>query len=515
MRKCIWIIGLLCWLGIAHDTAAQRRGYLGDQRPMGLVETLDSIGTAAGDSLDTARSEMPDSASRVVVDSLARVWTDLSATRGEMPDSASRVVIDSLVRVWADLSAARAEMPDSAGRVVSDSLLDVRGLSLNLKKNFESRTIQITGTDDYANWGNASGGTHADDATNYKTDKQAIELTGSSGGHGGYCDFANRDLTHFADQDTSLDTDYLTCSFFLDSSATYIWYDSLAASGPVFRWSFTSDASPTETNRYFYDIDKSLVTRYGWTYIKVTKSSFSVDNSPNWNDIEGLSFVLYGPQGTAKVTVDNFQMVRKAESGAWPSPLDDDWLLDGNKNIWIVKESDKVRLMCADNHLSKIISAASFGDWDAHGITDVVGSAGTVGLFYSHGKGLYISSNVLTLETTGDNETAAFAVSPGDRVHWRLTHQGTSAVGGASLDGINWTAVSGTWASGNNTIALYTYDHNRRAAAGLSSISFAARAGVAYRVEGLYWRGDTLFFWPAGLNGDSTAFLVPTGMTKF
>ena len=397
-------------------------------------------------------------------------------------------------------------------------------LVLNLKENFLRNVIQIFGTPEIGLWTDgrwdASGGSHTDDTNNCLTDWQSVEITMSANAEGAHVE-KTLDLTHFSSGDTSTTADYIIISVYVDSTADLNYADSLGSA--TVRVRLFCDAKPAITN-YFNFVLSPLAP--GWNHFQFTKSSASEAGSPDWNSVDGFGISMYSnPTGTVKVSVDNIQMVRKNPQYPEPLPVqepgdDSRYALKGNDNFWLVNESGEISLMPGDGLSSYLLLVEdSLANYNLSGITRV-GEGGIAYLVAPNGYHTYVYSTLLKVrDSTGTyhNVTLPATITEGDLVHWEVIRRGTSIKVLVSLDGGRvWTAQSTFTFSGLHHLRFYCNEGQRiYAIGGSGSVAYADMAGVALRLKGVFWRGNTIdtLFWPA-TKVDSFNYIVPTGRVK-
>lgn len=320
---------------------------------------------------------------------------------------------------------------------------------------------------------------------------------------------------------------YCIWSVYLDSSASAIWLDSLDNSGVALR--FCSDTYPTATNYYGFKTAKSSLAT-GWNHCQVILSSAEKIGSPDWGDIKYVEAECWKPSGSHSVqfTFDNIQLVHKDPDEAAINPFQVEgphgtwkkvWDIYGNPNVWIVEESDVISVMSADGTSSLLRlfnrygnATAKYGDFEASGITKI-GTSGQATLFYTIG-GYHARTNSTMLrlqDSTASYHNVSMSFAEGDLVHWRYKRKGTSHSVSASNDGgLTWKTVSTFCKAGTTVIYKYIYDNQRDYSLAIGSVEYAARAGVADRLESFFFKEDTLFF----NRGDSLIYYTRDGARK-
>jgi hypothetical protein len=132
------------------------------------------------------------------------------------------------------------------------------------------KSKEIANFQDAETW-TSGAGTQADDSTNFRLGTESIRIT-ENDGTGGllYSDrnSASYNLNQFADASASDSADYIY----------YIFYVSDATG-------FDADATYDGTNGYIYTIT-SVVT--GWNYVKIKKSAFTSNGSPDWASVDSM-----------------------------------------------------------------------------------------------------------------------------------------------------------------------------------------------------------------------------------
>lgn len=431
---------------------------------------------------------------------------------------------NAILMPYADL---QGEMQDTAAAIVEDSLDEIHndiayaeGLSL-IPSDYWGRTVLDIAayTGDYTSWADKrwddnADGTHGDDATNYKTDAQGISLSAADADNDGiYIDFTNIDFTHFSNGDTSVAADYITIYLNIDTQNI----TDLGNTDGI-QIAFTCDAQGTLTNYYSYGIDDSEVSN-GGNYIKIAKSAFTENGTGDWSAITGFTLWVDDPDADVELTIDNIQMIKKAQGGAWPSPFQtettngtwrDDWTQGGGKNVTIVEESGRLGMMSLDGSTSNVISIPSFGDYKVSGKTKLGSATNTIIHVKTGGAQFAIktaTNQASIYDSSGSWHAVSFTSTAGDEIYWRFERKGSSITGSASHTGLSgdWATISSFGHQGALSPRITIIDATARFyGIGLSTVEHAAHASVADRLtNGLtvnllanltthgYWDGKT------------------------
>jgi hypothetical protein len=425
-------------------------------------------------------------------------------------------------------------------RITGDSTAGLyrEGLSFDLDYYFTRNVVDIACyTTDYTSWAdkrwdNYADGTHSDDATNFKTDAQSIGMTTetpAATGDGIHIDFADMDLAHFADGDTSTTADYICFAIYTTTQDIADMADANAL-----RLSIHCDARTTISNRYYTVIDDAALSN-GWNYIKVAKSAFTTVGSPSWGTITGVAFFA-GSGGDGQInetSIDNIQMVRKDPVSVKPNSFQreltegvwiDEWEQVGNHNFIIANESGELSAFGLENasEASGLVSSYSFNNYKVSGS---VKAGTTYPTLFSYGSGirwLMVGANTLRINAGGyqDYTTTHVNVVAGDLIYYEAERRDSTLIIRISEDHQNWDAAvyQATGAAYANAMApsvtSYSADH-RNYSFGLSSVNYAARAGVADGLLNLGIRYDVcdgigMFKFTVG---DSIYFLAADSVT--
>lgn len=447
------------------------------------------------------------------------VHDSLNALRGELPGGTG---LDSaLVQDWAG-DSARAAAGDSVAGIhtsvtnletavdsinpnVAENTTDIayaRGLSL-IPSDYWGITIDdiVFKWDDYVDvenkkWDDAADGTHGHDTGNKLTDNQSVSLTGDAANDGIHI-VATIDLTHFSCGDTIKKEDYFCFAAWTPSG------DSAKLGDNAMDIILANDAEGTLTNYFIYPIADTYFADNSWTFFKIALSAIddSTVGSPSLNSITGLS-ISFADAPSAEVTIsfDNFQVIKKAQGGAWPNVFQHEttngtwenvFVQGGGKNVTIVNEG-RLGVVNLDGSSSNIVCVSAFEDYKLSGKMKLGTTVTTVLQYRSTGAYMIVRSNTDFLElydSTATKHEVAFVSADGDEIYWRFSRKGTSIIASVSHTGLSgdWTSVSTFgWAGVLTPMKLNPGVADARIYGfALSTVEHAEHAAVADIVSGL------------------------------
>jgi len=160
-------------------------------------------------------------------------------------------------------------------------------------------------------WGVGYAATHGDDTSNYKVGSQGISITSSNtSAEYMYLDFADKDLSKFADGSASTTDDYIEFALY---SANVSKINQAIIRIPC-------DAVGTTTNYFTYVFNGVIAN--GWNHLQISKSAFSTTGSASWDDVKGVVFNIRSTDGTeVSYTLDSIRMTRCDPDDSVPNPL--------------------------------------------------------------------------------------------------------------------------------------------------------------------------------------------------
>jgi len=446
-------------------------------------------------------------------------------------------IADSLAIVHDSLACLR----DTTQQLNAD-LSYARGLSLDLEYYWARNVYPITGTTvTAAQWASTGGTTVSDNEAQYLTDNFAVKLSDAPDLYDGMSlpatsfFLSDTNLTHWQDQDTITDDNSYVCF------AVYFPAESLDSLGTAsIRFAFNENTTPGGSNLYKYDVAKETWAA-GWNFLKIARSAFTATGSPSWNNV-GCFYIsiIADPPGAVSFTVDNIRLERKAAGGNCPNAFQrkiaetwvDEWT-DGERNreATIVKEGNRLGLLfeyIADTYLKCNIPLRN-GTITVYresppNLNYVIWGAVKRGAAHTFGVGVGTGYNPVELVLYGPTlSTPAARSGPipfnilSQNLHWSLEQRDSTWVGSLT-NGTTTVSVSTTVSGSEDFIypeLICNQSMERIMSAGFSTVEYAERAGVAQQVEFIWVRNDTLFFRPAGLNSDSTAYVTPSGKKLF
>ncbi|GAG31733.1 unnamed protein product, partial [marine sediment metagenome] len=230
-----------------------------------------------------------------------------------------------------------------------------------------------------------------------------------------------------------------------------------------------NDAEGTLTNYFVYPIADTYFADNSWTFFKIALSVIddSTVGSPSLNSITGLSISLAdAPSAEVTISFENFQLIKKAQGGAWPNAFQTEttndvwevvWKQESGKNVTIVAEPE-LGVMSLDATSSRLDCARTFEDYSISGI---IKASGANDHFMTPAGSDYFrtyGSNVRLTDSLGGTHDKAFNPAEGDIVYWQFDREGTAITGRVSFTGLSgdWVSVSTFTKSGARTIRLYT-----------------------------------------------------------
>jgi hypothetical protein len=313
---------------------------------------------------------------------------------------------------------------------IDSHIANIQGFYFDKDYYYQRNTKLICNCESAENWTVTGTGSESNDTTYYKIGLQAEKFTGSNQWSGLQLDSLSLDLTKFNDESTSAPTDYIQFPLYIEDITKF-------NTGAAIFLGFYTDGS----NYFWKTISKSSLAT-GWNYLSYSKSSFSAQGNPNWNNITKI-LVTYAQAAISSTsfTFDSFQLVRKDPLTSAPNPFQKEisgtWTREMSitSGTWFIGlENNIITTKVLNNGTSEITNTINFNSVTATLMMRLKenGYSSKIAMVYDSSNYIegYLNDNTATLKLNNNGtittKVISFTVNSGDMLNIELSKRGSS-----------------------------------------------------------------------------------------